>query len=57
MQRNYDKRGDLQPGREYEFKIRLSPGETKTVKIRGDTGGHIFGPNDPQNRGAHFNDH
>ncbi|WP_442866989.1 HNH/endonuclease VII fold putative polymorphic toxin [Acidovorax sp. GBBC 3334] len=36
--------------------MRLSSGETKTVKIRDDAGGHIFGPNDPQNRGAHFND-
>lgn len=49
---NIDKRGNVQPGRQYEYDL---PGG-KTVKIREDSGGHDYGPGDPQNRGPHFND-
>ncbi len=38
--------------REYEFKV---PGKKEPVVIREDRGGHTYGPNDPQNRGPHFN--
>ena len=45
---NYDKRGNRQPGRSYDF------GDGKI--IRDDSAGHEF-PDDPsQNRGPHFND-
>jgi filamentous hemagglutinin len=55
---NTDKRGNPQPGRIYEFDIPdpNAPGRTKTVRIRDDCAGHDYGPNDPQNRGPHFND-
>lgn len=46
--KNYNKRGELQPGRSYDF------GEDNV--IRDDSAGHEF-PDDPvQNRGPHFND-
>ena len=46
--RNYNKRGELQPGRSYDF------GDDKV--IRDDSAGHEY-PDDPiQNRGPHFND-
>jgi RHS repeat-associated protein len=50
---NLDRRGKVQPGREYEFKV---PGREDPVTIRDDAAGHHFGTSDPQNRGAHFND-
>jgi hypothetical protein len=53
---NVDKRGNVQPGRIYEFDRRLPNGQTETVRIREDADGHFFGPDDPQNRGPHFND-
>ena len=49
---NRDRRGKIQPGREYIF----NKGKPNEVRIRDDAGGHDFGPNDPQNRGPHFND-
>ena len=49
---NVDRRGNPQPGRQYEFQN--NKGET--VTIRDDAAGHQF-PDDPtQNRGPHFND-
>lgn len=53
---NYDKRGKRQPGRTYEFDVLNPDGTKRTIRIRDDAGGHDFGPNDPQNRGPHFND-
>ncbi|REJ65141.1 MAG: type IV secretion protein Rhs [Planctomycetota bacterium] len=48
---NLDKRGNPQPGKQYEFD---TPEGTKT--IRDDAGGHRY-PDDPtQDRGPHFND-
>lgn len=38
--------------REYEFNV---PGKKKPIVIREDRNGHDYGPNDPQNRGPHFN--
>jgi RHS repeat-associated protein len=53
---NVDRRGHPQPGRIYEFDVPDDGGGFKTVRLRDDAGGHNFGPNDPQNRGPHFND-
>jgi len=53
---NYDRRGKLQPGKNYEFDTRDENGNIKTIIIRDDSKGHFFGDNDPQNRGPHFND-
>jgi RHS repeat-associated protein len=53
---NVDRRGNIQPGRVYEYDIPAPGGGTRTVRIRDDAGGHYYGPNDPQNRGPHFND-
>jgi filamentous hemagglutinin len=53
---NYDRRGKLQTGKNYEFDIRDANGKIKTLIIRYDAKGHFFGENDPQNRGPHFND-
>lgn len=44
---NYDRRGNVQPGRSYMFK--------NGVVIRDDAAGHIY-PDPSQNRGSHFND-
>lgn len=52
---NIDKRGMVQPGKSYEFEVPSKGGGTKTVIIRDDSGGHDFGPGNPQNRGSHFN--
>lgn len=52
---NIDKRGMVQPGKSYEFEVPAKGGGTKTVIIRDDSGGHDFGPGNPQNRGSHFN--
>ena len=49
---NYDRRGNLQPGRTYNY--RDSNG--KLVSIREDAAGHVFPDNPSQNRGPHFND-
>jgi hypothetical protein len=49
---NKDKDGNVQPGRQYTFKKK----DEKDVIIRDDAAGHNYGPNDPQNRGPHFND-
>lgn len=51
-----DNRGNPQPGAIYEFEVPASGGGTRTVRIRDDTAGHDCGEDDPQNRGAHFND-
>jgi len=53
---NVDKRGNPQPGRIYEYEVPVPGGGIRTVRIRDDAGGHNFGPDNPQNRGAHFND-
>lgn len=53
---NVDKRGSIQPGRSYEFKVHVEGEEPKKVIIREDKAGHFFGPDDVQNRGPHFND-
>ncbi|MHB1423456.1 MAG: HNH/endonuclease VII fold putative polymorphic toxin [Gemmataceae bacterium] len=54
---NKDRRGDVQPGSVYEFDVPASGGGKWTVRIRDDAGGHDYeGPNNPQNRGPHFND-
>ena len=53
---NTDKRGNLQPGKIYEFDIPAPGGGTKIVMIRDDAGGHYYGPGNPENRGSHFND-
>lgn len=49
---NVDRRGNTQPGRQYEFTNNAG----EKVTIRDDAAGHQF-PDDPsQNRGPHFND-
>jgi RHS repeat-associated protein len=53
---NQDRKGNLQPGRIYEFDVIIPGGGKKTIRIREDSKGHNFGPGDPQNRGPHFND-
>ncbi|MDR6821122.1 hypothetical protein J2X76_006323 [Neorhizobium sp. 2083] len=53
---NYDKRGDLQPGRVYEFEVKTPGGGTATRSIREDSKGHFYPDNPSQNRGPHFND-
>ncbi|SAK98731.1 hypothetical protein AWB82_07235 [Caballeronia glebae] len=53
---NVDRQGNVQPGYQYVYEVPSEGGRTKEVIIRDDAGGHSFGNNDPQNRGAHFND-
>ncbi|WP_241572023.1 HNH/endonuclease VII fold putative polymorphic toxin [Rosenbergiella nectarea] len=53
---NYDRRGNKQPGKVYEFDVINLQGKPETIKIRDDAKGHFFGDNDSQNRGPHFND-
>ncbi len=53
---NLNKKGNPQPGREYDFEIPSSDGKMKIINIRDDAGGHNFGIGNPQNRGARFND-
>lgn len=53
---NVDRRNVEQPGRIYEFEIPARGGDTKTIRIRDDAGGHSYGPGNSQNRGPHFND-
>jgi hypothetical protein len=52
---NVDKSGNVQPGRTYEFDVPAKGGGKRTVTIREDSRGHSYGPEDPQNRGPHFN--
>lgn len=52
---NIDRRGNVQPGKVYEFEVPAAGGGTKAVKIRDDAGGHDFGAGNAQNRGPHFN--
>jgi RHS repeat-associated protein len=52
---NKDRRGKVQPGCVYVFIVQTKNGP-KEVRIRDDAEGHYYGPNDPQNRGPHFND-
>lgn len=53
---NTDKRGNPQPGYQYEYSVPTPGGGTQTVIIRDDAAGHSFGDGNPQNRGPHFND-
>jgi filamentous hemagglutinin len=53
---NTDRRGNSQPGYQYEFKLPLPSGDEKTIIIRDDASGHFFGEGNAQNRGPHFND-
>jgi filamentous hemagglutinin len=54
---NVDRRGNPQPGYQYDFEItQPGGGEPKTVTIRDDAAGHFFGEGNNQNRGPHFND-
>ncbi|WP_425122957.1 HNH/endonuclease VII fold putative polymorphic toxin [Burkholderia gladioli] len=53
---NTDKRGNPQPGYQYEYTIPALGGGTQTVIIRDDADGHYFGEGNAQNRGPHFND-
>lgn len=53
---NLDKRGNVRPGRVYEYDVPAPGGGTRTVKIRDDAGGDFYGTGNPQNRGSHFND-
>lgn len=45
---NFDKRGNPQPGKIYEFE--------NGIEIRNDASGHVFLDDPSQNRGPHFND-
>jgi hypothetical protein len=49
---NVDRRGNPQPGRQYKFR----DANGNEVIIRDDAAGHNYGPDNPQNRGPHFND-
>lgn len=49
---SHDRRGNKQPGREYDYR----DSEGNPVKIRDDSEGHTFPDNPTQNRGPHFND-
>lgn len=53
---NYDRRGNPQPGRTYEFDVPAPGGGTRKVTIREDSSGHSYSNNPSQNRGPHFND-
>lgn len=52
---NTDRNGNPTPGRQYDFDVPAPGGGTQRVTIRDDAGGHNYGPNNPQNRGPHFN--
>jgi RHS repeat-associated protein len=52
---NVDRMGNRVPGRQYDFDVPANGGGTRRITIRDDAGGHNFGPNNPQNRGPHFN--
>lgn len=51
---NRDRSGQPQPGRIYEFDVPAAGGSVKTIRIREDSGGHLY-PDPSQNRGPHFN--
>jgi RHS repeat-associated protein len=53
---NRDLRGNIQPGRTYEYDLPADGGGTRTVSVRDDAAGHYYGAGDMQNRGGHFND-
>jgi filamentous hemagglutinin len=53
---NVDRQGNVQPGYQYVYEVPSEGGGVKEVIIRDDASGHFFGENNPQNRGAHFND-
>ncbi|AUH02521.1 hypothetical protein CWC46_12965 [Prodigiosinella confusarubida] len=53
---NVDRRDNVQPGYIYEFEVPKPGGGTQKVYIRDDAGGHFYGDDSSQNRGAHFND-
>lgn len=48
---NVTKQEKVVEGRNYNY----IDSNNKPVTIRDDTGGHYYGPNNPQNRGSHFN--
>jgi RHS repeat-associated protein len=50
---NVNRRTEKVPGRTYSFSDPKNP--NKELTIRDDVKGHYYGPNDPQNRGPHFN--
>ncbi|CAM3253804.1 DUF6531 domain-containing protein [Prescottella defluvii] len=52
---NYDRRGNLQPGRNYVFDVPTAGGGMRQTFIRDDAQGHIFVDDPSQNRGPHFN--
>lgn len=52
---NYDRRGNAQPGRTYEFDVLGQGGGRRTISIRDDAGGHRYLDDPQQNRGPHFN--
>ncbi|MBO1751237.1 hypothetical protein J4G33_05420 [Actinotalea sp. BY-33] len=51
---NVDRRGQVQPGRTYEFEV-PGPAGPRRISIRDDAGGHAYPDNPVQNRGPHFN--
>ena len=53
---NINNQAKVEPGRDYIFE-RYGAGRSiePPISIRDDKGGHFYGPNDPQNRGPHFN--
>lgn len=53
---NYDRQNRVRPGRAYHYLIPKPEGGFRKVTIRDDSRGHYYGPNNPQNRGRHFND-
>jgi filamentous hemagglutinin len=53
--KNFDRRGNLQPGKIYEYEVPAPGGGTRTVRIRDDSDGHIFKDDPSQNRGPHLN--
>ncbi len=48
---NTDKRGNIQPGKQYVYEVPKAGGGTKTVVIRDDSKGHIDKDDPSQNRG------
>ncbi len=52
---NIDRRGNIQPGKIYEYDVPAPGGGMQTVRIRDDAGGHLYVDNPLQNRGPHFN--
>ncbi len=52
---NVDRRGQVQPGRVYEYDVPAQGGGSQRVRIRDDAAGHNYGSGNSQNRGSHFN--